>query len=72
MYRYFLHPLSEWPVAGACNAEPFGPGDDNLYLATFDAEDPHCDVYEQRFAELTREEARTWVRNLTDDEELPA
>lgn len=65
-YRYFLHKLSDWPVAGACNDVPLGPGDDGLYLATLDATDPHCAALELGLAELTADEARIWVANMAD------
>lgn len=64
MYRYFLHQLSDWPVAGACNDAPFGPGDDGLYLATLDATDPHCEAHAASFVELTSAGARAWVAGL--------
>lgn len=68
MFRYFLHELSDWPVAGACNDVPLGPGDDGLYLATLAASDPHCALYELDLDELTVVEARAWVAALADEE----
>lgn len=72
MYRYFLHNLSDWPIAGACNAYPFGPDGDDLYLATLDASDPHCAAYELGLAELTQDEAQAFASSLvTDTQDLP-
>jgi hypothetical protein len=76
VFRYFLHELSDWPVAEACNAEPFGPDANGLYLVTLDAASPHCGVLEVALRELSIIEAREWTRSTFPEpdpfgEELP-
>lgn len=72
MYRYFLHELSDWPVAGACNPEPFGPDADGMYLVTIEAASPHCAALESVLHELTLNEARDWALSTFPPDEEPA
>lgn len=72
MYRYFLHNLSDWPLSGAINPEPFGPDHDGLYLATVAASAPHCALYAQDMPELTLGEASIWGASLPPVQGVPA
>lgn len=71
MYRYFLHHLSDWPLRGAVNPEPFGPDIHGDYLATVDASDPHCLAYEQDMPELSRADAAIWGASLPPVQGVP-
>jgi len=70
MFRYFLHLLSDWPIAGACNTNLFGPNTDSEYLVTIDATDPNCEVYETELIELSVSDAVIWSNSLATSPDL--
>lgn len=65
-FRYFRHTAQAWPVAGACNKDPFGPDNEGQFLATLDAADPACAHHQGILEELSAVEARAWVATSMD------